>query len=297
MAALETVLSPTGKVNAARVGVVTPFQYVFTGEDVVRWRTYGLTNLAGQMTAELTIRTISAADGSIQVTRYTQPSGVGVAGAQETVIPLGVGAIVNLAVRYTSPTIINQPVYATVHLMRGMPPGALTSIGQLLGGYLGPGKSLAWPGSPIESWWAGGSGAYQVIPLAASLGSEAFANFHVPFTFRLLQVVLGFTTSATVVNRFVTWALKSFGGATTYFQAVPLNPQAASLAWVYFWTVEHPIFTPAFSSSLAGSLPQNLIFPFESTFTTVTSGLQAADFYSGGQLYGELLIGPAVADG
>jgi hypothetical protein len=147
---VEVIIKADPFASANGKVIAVPFQFLSTGEDHLRVRSFN--SLAG-VVLTIDMRTLNTA-GEIQVSSspHTPNSD---RSAKVTTIALAPGYILNLVVRASagSPTI--GQTYVIVELVRGLGTNAQL-LGQLLGGYVTAQQGLAWPGSPIESSIAGG---------------------------------------------------------------------------------------------------------------------------------------------
>jgi hypothetical protein len=272
--------------------IVAPFQFVAGANEALLWRVWcsDLSRTAFGF-AELDLRTMDPT-GLLQTFVFTQqPAQVGVAAT--LLIPLNAGAVVNVAVRTVVQSFPTCATYTTVDLVRGSTVANATFEGQILGGYIGPGKSLAWPGPPIEPWY-GTSGVYRVFdftPLGP--GIEAI---HASSTLglRLLSAIGTLATSAVAGARFPTYVIVDALTALAFDLRTPLlTAMTAGQTFELGWEVG-PVVPFTTAPRFYGGLPSVpiLLHPMD-TLRTSTTGLLAGDQWFTCQCYGEVLVPPA----
>jgi hypothetical protein len=290
----ERVIAPLSTPPGARSGVVAPFQFVVTGEDNLRWRTWCGYDPAGQPgLTGLSLRMIDAA-GKTQITTYQQAP-LSASAPAETIITLGEGAVVNLAVRYVPFLISAAATYVTVELIRGTNTATATVIAQLLGGYVTNGRSLTWPGSPIDPWTVG-SGIQRRIDLTpAGAGLEASHHIAPCRAFRLIALSGTFIAGGAAGTRFPTFRLGVYGFPGLEYARLPLlvtiGPGAsAELNWADGYGSQMLAVSPRYY----GPVPQGLILPPDSVVESQTVGITAGDVWSPVYLYGEEYVIPSL---
>lgn len=113
-------------------------------------------------------------------------------------------------------------------------------------------------------------------PLPA-VGAEASWAPPLVGVWRLLSLILFFTTSATVADRRVRWRVAE-GDLTAFSEATRLN-QPASQSWAYAYAhgVGEAVIDTSTNRLLTG-LPELYLFP-GNRIVTVTTNLQAGDSY------------------
>lgn len=289
----ERIIRALPAVDVGMRAAVGPFQFVTTGEDNLRFRTWSTqAGSADPPTTELGIRTLSP-DGTLQVT-VVQQTPVLVTGAAETVVPVGAGAIVNLAVRYLPQSYPLGCTYVTVDLVRGQPPGNVTLIGQLLGDYVNAGKSIAWPGSPIVAWHAGSGFQRRVDLGTGTLGFELGRDIQYPYAWRPLTFSATFVTSAAAGTRYPMVRLVSTADPTKHLAELPpLTAIGPSGGAHLRWAVGYGSLIAGTPDRFYGPMPAGILLAPGTSFNTVTLGLTPTDQWFVGELWVEELIVPA----
>lgn len=286
----ERVITPLPATGAG--GVVAPFQFVAGANEALLWRVWcSDLSVPGFGFSELDLRTIDPT-GLVQTFVYQQtPVSVGV--AQSLFVPLNAGAVVNVAVRTVRSVFPTCATYTTVDLVRGSSIANATFEGQVLGGYIATGKSLSWPGSPIEPWY-GTSGVYRVFdftPIAA--GVEAVFQSQV-LGFRLVSLTGTLATSGVAGSRFPTCViLDAVTGLAFDLRTPLLLTMAASQTLELNW-MAGPLAAYSVNPRSYGGLPSVpiLLHP-KDAIKTSTVGLLGGDQWFTCQAYVEVLCPPA----
>jgi len=271
---------------------LSSFQFVTTGEDQLRFRAWSLQPADDPAEVELGLRTVDAT-GTLQVaTHRLFPPSTGA--RQEAFLPLAAGAVVNLSVRYVPQGYPRGATYVAVDLIRGTSAGNSTVLGQLLGDYVGPGKSVAWPGSPIVDWRAGPGVQRRHDFGAPAAGLELGMDLQLPRAWRPLVFEAVFVASAAAGARFPTIrAVKTGVVPLERIFAAPLLVQlaaagSADLGWATGYGAQMVGVPPRYF----GPLPTGVLLSPGTTIETWTVGLQAGDQWVGGALWVEELVVP-----
>lgn len=279
MAALERIVLPSATGKAFAGGSVAPSQFLVSGEEslLVRFTLTLSAAVGGPTPISLTIREVLV-DGSIQVSSYLVPWDQ-VSSSGQLLIPLAAGAITNVAARYASGQYPDGVLYCSVYIVRGQNANAFAFTGQLLGGYLTLGKSLAWQGSPVVGWNEAPGLFKPAILGNVALGAELNFQVTIPAVWRLIAFAGTFACSAVVGTRFPAIGVKDAGGNLVYRTPL-LTTLAASQSGEFNWAL-------GYGSAMVGVPPRYFgpltdLGPLPQLFRIVTSttGIQAGDQWS-----------------
>jgi hypothetical protein len=171
--ATERKILPTPLGAGSGTLIASPFQFATDGTSLLRTRLWALqlSTISGKaFDVQLAVRSI-ASDGSTQLsTRVVTPTFDG--NVNTFTLPLAAGFLQTVSISWAGNTTTSAgPIFAVVDLVRGTDTGAQTVEGQLLGGYVGPDQTLAWPGSPIVGALAV-PGFIAEIETALAVGNE-----------------------------------------------------------------------------------------------------------------------------
>ena len=273
---------------------MAPFQFITTGEDNLRWRTYSTNDVpADGAVVELGIRQIDD-NGKLQIYTYRQTV-IAPSIPSETVIQLGRGAIVNLAVRYTR---INYPTggtYTTVDLIRGSDPASATILGQLLGDYITTGRAIAWPGSPIMTWSGHSNVQRRYAITTPTPATEATVNINFPTCLRLVHLAMTFSCSAVAGARYPTFEVVDAANPALIYARFPVAVTlGAGAAGDFSWGRGYGTQMAATPPRYFAPLPDELFIPTNSILRTNTPGMAAGDQWAAGYFVAEELIWPGL---
>jgi|SRR5215472_13024530 len=202
-------------------------------------------------------------------------------------LPCWEGLLVGVTVTQASGFVASGTTHAAVTLVRNTGPDQHPHLA-LLSGYLTTVSSvLGWPGTLPDPANARGGRKSQTYGAPAA-GADISVTTATSASMRPTAISATLTTSATVANRIVTLKFTDFGGAVIWQSASRLSgasAQQASTTWTYQWgavlgyeeTVAYPIGTGTESTT---SIP-DIVINGGGLIQTVTSGLQAADQWSG----------------
>jgi hypothetical protein len=229
-------------------------------------------------------------DGSIQVSIYSV-MWPGASAQSATVYPLPVGAVTNATIRYTNTQQENGATYVSLYIARGQTLHAISITGQLIGGYLKPGKALSWPGGTITAWDIG-PGFYRIVTLRLlGAGQEASVQLAVVTAWRLLWFHGTLTCSAVAATRFPTLRVEDGNGNLIARGPVLLTLAANTSAEVCYMINNGAVFTTV-TPRYFGPLPDVGVLGFQSVVRTETTGMDAGDTWSGVTMWVEELIHP-----
>jgi hypothetical protein len=266
------LIAPATRVGG-RAGVVSPFQFVTTGEDSLRVK-YAAPATG---TLALVLRTL-ADDNTIQVHAYT----LTIASAyvlHTTYIPLTTGSIINMAVSQTSSSSSDgAPAFVAVELVRGTD-AAAQLLGVLMQGYCRTLTSLSYPGSLVVGSTDGPGWPRQLAFANPAAGAEFSAQVSPNTLWRLRGFRIKLITSAVVGNRQVGFFASHpvFG---THFVAMSTELWPAGTAVNLHWNVGAAKTDTAIAASHVTTLPANIVLngvDGPMTVGTTTVGRQAGD--------------------
>lgn len=271
--AFETIIKADPLGTGSGKVIVTPFQFLTTGEDHLRIRSFN--SLAG-VVLSIDLRTLTAA-GDLQVASHLHTPNTDRSAAVKT-IPLAPGYILNLVVRAQTGSPLVGQTYVIVELVRGLGPTPQV-LGQLLGAYVTSQQGVAFPGSPIESSISGGGYYRYFSGTLPPFGSEILETVPTGARWEPIVLRLDLLTDANVANRFVQGLFKTSGASFICFLR-PLVAATAGTVWVHIWQ-RGPVSGIAGGSLVfVGSLPDQLIMPAGSTIRSATLNLQVGDSFT-----------------
>lgn len=197
-------------------------------------------------------------------------------------IPIGKGYLTNVVVvAYVTAAlgdIVAPPVFTTfarVTVIRGYSGGTMT-IGTLLQGYVTASVGIAWPGSPITHS-ADGVGYVRTIDgTQPPPGGDITETVPLAARWRLLHLLVSFTTSAVVGNRTGILRIKDVSFADRLLLA-NVTSQPPSTTWQYNWAPGFPMSSGGAGLYLTTPLPPDLFLRSTEGFTTSTLGFSAGD--------------------
>jgi hypothetical protein len=206
----------------------------------------------------------------------------------EFTVSLGAGFVQNLTVSFVGTGTFSGLCYVTVDLIRGLPPGATTLVGQLLGGYIRPGAALTWPGSPVMSSTEGrGFQRFVAFP-QPGLGNDLAISQPLLVRWQVRGVFVELVASAVVATR--TPFVKVDGPTTGRMATIPAGAAVtAGRHWFMNWTVGATPQVDATYFIASAPFPDGWITPSLTTFGTATGAIDAGDSYSGQLLVEEWL--------
>lgn len=256
--------------------ISAPFQFVTTGEDNLRvtvWNSQTACRVAiqGRRFDE---------NGAIVPIAYSLTPTADRA-ATTRIFPLGVGAIVNLAVWAIEGAPAIGQTFVSVQLVRGRE-GGTELLGTLLQGYVTNTQTLGWPGSPIVSSIEGPGWAREFIGTNPAIGTPATEVVPTGARWELQSVTAILATDATAVNR--TPRLFIMGS----FQPLVVIPASADVAPS---SVGCALFASGFGTAGLLSAPYNqnglpVAFPLAAGTPIV---MDAANFQAGDD-WSEMII-------
>lgn len=181
-----------------RGALVTPFQFVFTGEDHLR---LAAVNVVANNTLRFTGRFLEEGEETPVPWSYDfTPTSNGEVAA--TVAPMGTGALINLAVRSANAIVFAGECFVRVDVVRGLTVSSPT-LGTLLSGYIGSSVFRGWPGSALEQPLEGPGRVRLRQGSAPAAGAEPTIGLPVQTRWRIRSCNASLQTSAVAGSRFV----------------------------------------------------------------------------------------------
>lgn len=150
--------------------------------------------------------------------------------AVETLIDLGEGFLLNVAIRATTGAPRRGQVYAILEVVRGL--GAtVQAVGVLWEGYVTATTPAGWPGTPASSSSEGPGVIRAVSGTNQGAGTDWTETVPTNARWRLLGLRTLLSTDATVANRFARFHVDD--GTNVIWHSDPPAAQTASLTWAY----------------------------------------------------------------
>jgi hypothetical protein len=175
--------------------ISAPFQFVTTGEDHLR---VTVVNSQSGVRVAIQGRRFDEAGALVPMAYSLAPTADRVASTR--IFPLGVGAIVNLAVWAIDGAPAIGQMFVIVQLVRGRE-GGTELLGTLLQGYVTSTQTLGWPGSPIVSSIEGPGYVRQIQGTTPAIGTMPFEVVPTGARWELLSALSILTCDATVITR------------------------------------------------------------------------------------------------
>ena len=195
--ASERVFAPTPLVGAGGRIITAPFQFVTTGEDSLR---VTVVNSAANVRVAIQGRRLDA-DGIVLPLAYVVvPTADRISTTR--IFPLGVGAVVNLAVWASSGAPQPGQTFVVVQIVRGST-GGVELLGTLLQGYVTSTQGLGWPGSPIISSTDGEPALRTIAGTQPAAGAPITETVPTGARWELLAIRFSIATSADPATRYV----------------------------------------------------------------------------------------------
>lgn len=280
------------KAEVTRAGLIaSPFQFATDGTDMLRFRLWTVDRRTGPKNRSFAaqIRTVDQ-DGVSQLTTVPlvpPPSTM----LLTQFVPLSAGYVQTCSVTWTGLNVdtLQGPTYCVVDLVRGTLAGAQLVVGQLLGGYTGPGRGLTWPGSPIVGPEEG-RGYQYCIAGQSNAGLEFTFTVDQFSVICLRAIVCFFQAAAGGVNRQPTIRVRVSGNTVAQ---IPFGqPVAPAAGWLNSYGPGYPFSTLASVAQGTSPLPENLMLRFGDSVDSVTASLAAGDQYQAVKLQVEEWIEP-----
>jgi|ERR671918_1334537 hypothetical protein len=197
-----------------------------------------------------------------------------------TLIPMGVGWLLNAMVRIASGTPAAGQVYVLLEVIRGLS-GGVTPLAVLMQGSLTANTPRAWPGSPFESSLDESAALRSVAGADPGAGAEISDTVPSGARWRLHSWRASLVADGTVANRTVTLIIDD--GTTELFR------QDASAAQTAGQTRAYQAYNTGVAADLVGStfrlpMPFPVLLPAGARIRTSTANLQAGDNWGAAQI-------------
>lgn len=269
----ERILGASAGALLGRASAASPFNWLFTGEDVLQFTSICL---AGVVDVAIQGR-IYTASGEIKAFAETHRTFFPASPETTTHRP-GVGSLLNVTVFCKSAVPKRGQLFVQLKVVRGTGNAAVV-LGTLLQGYVTLRQSLGWPGSPLESSLQAQGAMNTISMIGGGLGAEVdhAVNSFTRYRVQSIQAVL--TADATVTTRAPALIVTDASGNQV---ARCPNPATltAGLARNFNWTAGLPFETVVSAQANAGGLPSNLVVGSLFRLRTETANLQPGDQWS-----------------
>lgn len=265
----ERVFTPGVLPPAAGRAATAPFQFVTTGEDSLR---VTVINSAPSVRVAVQGRRIDQAGTILPIAWSVAPSSNRTPTTR--VFPLGVGAMVNLAVWASEGSPVVGQTFVIVQIVRGHT-GATELLGTLLGGYVTGTQGLGWPGSPIVSSTDGEPYVRHILGTTPAAGAGIIETVPTGARWQLLGLRFQLSTSAVAVTRYVAVGAGS-GSVAPYYIPSP-RQQIASELRVFSFGVGLEYAVNDVVGTASHALPDHLLLSAGDSFSVGVVNMQAGD--------------------
>ena len=276
--AIETLILAQPVIQGRGRTVAAPFQFLVTGEDHLRVRSF--CSVAGvRLSVDMRFATtdgVVTANGESHVPKDDRTEHV-------TVIALTTGYVLNLVVRASAGTPKIGQCYVIVDVIRGLGSSA-RALGQMLGGYVSSAQGLAWPGSPIESSLTG-----QGCPTKLSAGVPGSVQLHdyiVPAgaVWEMITYKVTMFTGGLAGDRPVSLYVLADDGVVLFalVQAGPVPPSSSALLT---WGQGLPVLADVPIRHYTTGLPHRVVLKANYTIRVVNNNFLFSDTFIQPTLY------------
>lgn len=270
----------------SRGPLVSPLQFATTANDAIRvsaWCLQPLGIIFGQLPGlTVVIRSLDTSGASQLLTDTFLLATDGTVTTRT--YPQAAGYVQTIAITWANGGVVSRgPTHCVVELVTGTPPNAGLVVAQILGGPVGVGQGLAWPGSPVVGPLEAPGFFATDAGLMPAPGAEVFYNFPTHRVGRLLSVQVVIVTSAAPGTRYV----NLIGPA---WFVPPAAGVAPSSAMRIVWAPGVGPNVPAGSAFTVAPMPEWTLFDAD-VIRTSTVGLAAGDQFSGFALSYQLWLG------
>lgn len=231
----------------------------------------------GGPTLNINVRVLGL-DGLIHPLTFQFSLGSGTRLFTNTRFQLMEGWLLSLDVVQTVTTNQGTWSYATVGLQRA-PFGATQQYQTLVAGYVDDTVGMSYPESVIQRTTDGAGVPVQQIPSNPGAGADFSLSVPVGARWRIIAFRGTLTTAVAVANRDV--SLTYNNGATVLAESPSGLVLAASSANTYCYFDGATLNTTAFNGRTVAPLPSNCFLQRGFSIQTATTGIQAADQWSG----------------
>lgn len=197
-----------------------------------------------------------------------------------TLVPMGVGWLLNAMVRVTSGTPAAGQAFVLLEVIRGLS-GGVTPIACLIQGSLTGNTPRAWPGSALASGLEESAALRSITGTDPGAGAECSDTVPTSARWRLHSWRTSLVTDATAANRTVTLIIDD--GTTELFRQDASAAQTAGLTRTY------QAYNTGVAADLVGTtfrlpMPFPILLPAAARIRTSTANLQAGDNFGAPQL-------------
>jgi hypothetical protein len=289
----ERVIVPSATASGARSIIFSPFQFATDGTNMLRVRVWAfrLIPSAEQIPTFACVVRAVRGTGETTISRYTTISALD-GTRNELFIQLEAGFLQSVHMLWEGAPVHTNPdlAYGTVDLVQGTRAGAQLVLGQLLGGYLGAGMGLTWPGSPITSHLEG-AGMPHVFSIEPGLGFQVIFSFPPPLIVRVTGFFGVLSTSAAAGVRFPGFTTLE-GTTRTAFYPSPAGAGPATITR-YMWTQYAPHASVAMATPInVSGMPAYLMRPDTDVIKVETDNFAAGDNWGTARLSAQVYIEP-----
>ena len=272
MPPLERVFVATPLATGGGRVIVSPFQFLTTGEDHLRIEGW---NAAAGAALEVSYRTADFS-GRIRAerTRVTLTSD---RIKTEQNIPVAPGYLINMTVLVVGATPLFGQTFVCVKLIRGLAASAIV-LGLLLQGYVGAEQGLGWPGSPIEHSDAGDPTLRRITGTDPAAGVDFSETVPTGAQWELMAVGASLTTAAGGADRRPTIAIFPSGVEAGF--TLGGVAQAAGATWDYSWGPGTDTQFDSLGQRAQGTLMTTTRIFGGGSFRSRTANLAAGDNWS-----------------
>jgi hypothetical protein len=195
--ATERIIVPQPLPIGGGRSIAAPFQFITSGEDNLR---ITVVNAAAGVRVAVQGRRVDR-DGRILPLAHTVAA-TSDRLAVTRIFPLGVGALLNLAVWAEAGAPVVGQTFVIVQVVRGLE-GGTELLGTLMQGYVTSTQGLGWPGSPIVSSTEGEPFVRAIRGTAPAAATDLSETVPTGARWELLAIRFNIATSAVAGTRYV----------------------------------------------------------------------------------------------
>jgi hypothetical protein len=192
-----------------------------------------------------------------------------------SVIPLGKGALLNLAVVAESGTPLFGQTFVMLQLIRGLT-GPVVVLGALLQGFVTSTQILAWPGSPLQHSFEGQGVARVITGTLPAAGAEISETVPTGARWELVKFSTQFTCSAAAATRQIALRIADASGNAQFLSPSVTNLTANQVA-PHAWAQGTALSALLENITALMGLPMRLVLPAGASIQTRTTAMQAGD--------------------
>lgn len=268
----ERVFLPTPIASGRGGVIVSPFQFLLTGDDHLRVEAW---NVAPGAALELSYR-FAGVDGQIIAERQVLPLTSDRMKVEHD-FPMREGYLVNMAVFVTGGVSLVGQTFCCVKLIRGFT-GATIVLGLLLQGGVGPEQGLAWPGSPIVSSHEYPPDVRTIVGTMPAVLTDFAETCPTGARWQLLNLRGALQASAGVGDRLALLRMTHSGALGTLLG--PSKAVTAGQTIGHQWAANLPLNPVLGTGESQQAFPRDLFLKAGDSFGSLTVGLLAGDQWS-----------------